>query len=170
MERLFRLFAIVCIAVIFFSCSKDEKGAPGSRSGYAPSFVLPDFKNNRISLDDYKNKVVMLEFFASWCPPCKLSAAGVEPIYEKYRDRGFAVIAISLDKGSDAAADVEAFVRELGITYPALMDDGRTSRKYGVVSIPTSFIIDRQGKLRSRHDGLTADFREALSREIEALL
>ncbi|HEX8949790.1 MAG TPA: TlpA disulfide reductase family protein [Dissulfurispiraceae bacterium] len=133
-------------------------------------FVLAGPNNNRVSLGDYKGKVVMLEFFATWCPPCQMAAPDVESVYEKYKDRGFVVLAVSIDEGSDRAAAVGSFVKDLHLTYPVLLDDGKTSGQYGVSSIPTSYIIDRQGKLRNKHVGLLPDYAATLSKEIEALL
>lgn len=170
MRRLFRFVLILCLAIVCFSCSKGEKGAASTENSAAPSFVLADLNNNKVSLDTYKGKVVMLEFFASWCPPCQMSAPDVKSIYEKYRGRGLVVLAVSLDGGTEAKAAVSSFVKEFGLTYPALMDDGKTSKQYGVISIPTSFIIDRKGKIRNKHIGLIPDFSNTLSKEIEALL
>ncbi|MBI3592077.1 MAG: TlpA family protein disulfide reductase [Nitrospirae bacterium] len=169
MVRLSHFILIASIVFVFFSCAKSEKGAVGN-SDAAPSFVLADLKSNKVSLSDYKGRIVMLEFFASWCPPCQVSAPDIKSVYEKYRDRGFVVLAISIDKGTDAAAAAGFFMREFGLSYPALIDDGEVSRRYGVVSIPTSFIIDRQGKVRSKHIGLSPDFKNTLSKEIETLL
>ncbi len=169
MNKLFYTILILSTAVTFFSCSKGEQGAVSEKSA-APSFVLSDLQKHQVSLENYKNRVVMLEFFASWCPPCQMSAPEIKSVYEKYKDKGFVVLAISIDKGPDAAGAVSSFVKEFDLPYPALMDDGKASRQYGVVSIPTSVVIDKQGRIRSRHIGLSPDFSKALSKEIEALL
>lgn len=170
MKRLLHFVVAVCLAASFFSCSKGDKGAASIDNSAAPSFVLTDLNNNKVSLDAYRNRVVMVEFFATWCPPCRMSAPDIKSVYEKYKDKGFVVLAVSIDQGPDAKAVVSSFVKEFGLGHPVLLDDGQTSTRYGVVSIPTSFIIDKQGIIRSKHIGLMPDFAGALSKEIEALL
>ncbi|MBF0507091.1 MAG: TlpA family protein disulfide reductase [Nitrospirae bacterium] len=164
-------FVLVSLAVAaFFSCSKTENGVGVRDTDAAPSFVLSTVKSDRISLDNYKGKVVMVEFFATWCPPCRTAAPEMESIYEKYRDKGFVVLAVSIDEGPTAVSAVSKFVKEFNITYPVLLDDGKASRQYQLISIPTSFIVDKQGKLRNKHIGLSPDFTESVSKEIETLL
>ncbi len=164
-------FVLVSLAVAaLFSCSKTEHGVSVKDTDAAPSFVLSTVKSDRVSLDNYKGKVVMLQFFATWCPPCRMEAPEVESVYEKYRDKGFVVLAVSIDEGPTAASAVSKFAKEFNITYPVLLDDGKVSRQYQLISIPTSFIIDKQGKLRNKHIGLGPDFTESVSKEIEALL
>ncbi|MFZ5996596.1 MAG: peroxiredoxin family protein [Nitrospirota bacterium] len=170
MKKPLSLFVIIGIAVALFSCSKGEKGAVETKAGPAPSFVLADLNNHKVSLKDYSGKVVLLEFFATWCPPCQMAALELKAVYEKYRDKGFVVLAISIDEGPEAVSMVRAFAADHGLSFPLLLDDGSVSRQYGVISIPTSVIIDRQGTIRSSHMGLPPDFSAVLSKEIEALL
>jgi thiol-disulfide isomerase/thioredoxin len=158
------------LVLTFLSCSRTENGAAVSSTGAAPSFILSTVKSDRVSLDDFRGKVVMIEFFASWCPPCQMIAPEIKSVYEKYRDKGFIVLAISIDHGPTAVSAVNNFVKMFALPYPVLFDDGKVSRQYQVISIPTSFIIDKQGKLRSKHIGLLPDFSDTLSREIETLL
>jgi len=166
MKRFCYFFAATVVAVLFLSCSRTEKAAVGS----AHTFVLTTIKNNRLNLNDYKGKVVMLEFFASWCPPCQTVAPDLKSIYEKYMGKGFVVLAIAMDDGPEALSAVNSFVNEFGIPYPVMIDDGTVSRQYQVISIPTSFIIDKDGNIRDKHIGLLPDFASTLSKEIETLL
>jgi len=170
MRKVFYFVLISLAVTVFLSCSKKENGEALRSADAAPSFVLSTVKGDRISLDNYRGKVVMLDFFASWCPPCRMATPEVKSIYQKYRDKGFVVVAIAIDEGPAAAASVRDFVKELDIPYPVLLDDGNTSREYQVISIPTSVIIDKEGKIRSRHIGLSPDFTDTVSKEIEALL
>ncbi len=170
MKKLFYFVLILNVAFSLLSCSKSEHGAVSGTSAAAPSFTLSDLQKHTVSLEDYKNRVVMLEFFASWCPPCRMSAPEIKSVYEKYKDKGLVVLAISIDKGPDAEDAVRSFVKEFDLPYPALMDDGKASSRYGVVSIPTSVVIDKQGNIRNRHIGLSPDFSTTLSKEVEALL
>lgn len=169
MKRPFLCVLLVFTAFITISCSEKERVAVPVNSA-APLFSLTDIYNRKVGLSDYKGKVVMLEFFASWCAPCRLTASDIRSVYEKYRSRGFVVLAISIDEGPDAASAVEAFVKEFRLSFPAMLDNGKISRQYGVVGIPTSVIIDRHGTVIKKHIGVQPDMPAMLSREIEALL
>jgi thiol-disulfide isomerase/thioredoxin len=163
------LFLAALVVITFTSCSKTEEGTAVGNV-VAPLFNLPTVQSDKVGLNDYKGKVVLLEFFASWCPPCRMVAPEIKSIYKKYKDKGFVVLAVSIDSGPNAAAAVRNFVKEFAISYPVALDDGTASRQYQIISIPTSFLIDKQGKLRSKHIGLLPDFATAISSEIETLL
>ena len=170
MKKGFYFFLVVLAVASFLSCKRTEKEAAVSSNGAAPSFILSTVKGDRAGLNDYRGKVVMLEFFASWCPPCQIAAPEIKSIYEKYKDKGFVVLAIAIDEGPTAVSAVSKFVKEFDIHYPVLLNDGKVSSQYHVISIPTSFIIDKQGKLNNTHIGLGPDFTDTLSKEIEGLL
>jgi len=111
----------------------------------AQDFTLQDINNKTVSLSDYKNKVVILNFFATWCPPCRSEIPDFVELMDKYNEKGLAIIGICLDKDIDTARE---FVHENNINYPVLLDDGGVSEKYGPVgSIPTTFIIGRDGNI-----------------------
>ena len=167
MKRLYYLFVATFVVVLFLSCSRTEKAVVGSAP---PPFVLSTIKSERLNLNDYRGKVVMLEFFASWCPPCQMVAPELKSIYEKYREKGFVVLAIAMDDGPNALPAVKNFVSEFEIPYPVMIDDGTVSKQYQVISIPTSFIIDKEGNIRDKHIGLLPDLASTLSKEIETLL
>jgi len=97
-------------------------------------------------------------------------APELKSIYEKYRGKGLVVLGIAIDDGREALPAVKNFVNEFGIPFPVMIDDGTVSRKYQVISIPTSFIIDKEGKIRDKHIGLLPDLASTLSKEIETLL
>ncbi len=170
MKRLLYFFLAAFIVATSLSCSRSEKGSAGGSADTAPAFVLPTINNAKMSLSEYRGRVVMVEFFASWCPPCQMVAPEIKGIYEKYKDKGFVVLAVSIDEGPNALPAVSHFIKDYGIPYPVLLDDGTVSRKYQVISIPTSFLVDKQGKLRNKHIGLLPDFANTLSREIDILL
>jgi len=110
----------------------------------APDFSLVDINGKTVSLSDFSGKAVILDFFASWCPPCKQEVPDFIELEKAYGDKGFAMIGVALEK-ADAAG---AFAGKVGINYPVLVDDGKTSEAYGPIrSIPTTFIIDKSGKI-----------------------
>lgn len=165
-KRLYYFFVATFIVVLFLSCSRTEKTVGGS----APPFVLSTINSRTLDLKEYRGNVVMLEFFASWCPPCQMVAPELKSIYEKYHGKGFVVLAIAIDDGPNASSAVNDFVNEFRIPYPVMIDDGSVSRRYQVISIPTSFIIDKEGNIRNEHVGVLPDLASTLSAEIETLL
>ena len=117
-----------------------------------PDFTLPDLAGNAVSLSKYKGQVVLLNFWATWCPPCRLEMPTMEKAYQKYRDQGFAVVAVSVDAGPESA--VRHFLEELDLSFQVLLDpDMETLRMFRSFSLPTTIIIDRQGFIRSREMG-----------------
>jgi peroxiredoxin len=118
----------------------------------APDFTLPDLEGNQISLSTYKGRVVLLNFWATWCPPCRLEMPTMEKAYRKYRDKGFEVVAVSVDAGPKSS--VKSFLRELGLSFQVLLDpDMEILRAYRGFSLPMTVVIDRQGVIRSRELG-----------------
>lgn len=171
MDKVKRLLLPACLLLLIFSvfsCSRDgDKAVDGGR---AQDFTLSDINGNKITLSEMRGKVVMIEFWATWCPPCRQSIPDLNTIFNKYKDRGFVLLAISLDKGSDAQSLIMSFIKEYPMAYTVLLDNGDTGRKYGVSSIPTSFIIDKTGRIANKHIGYSPNSASAISQEIEALL
>lgn len=114
----------------------------------APSFSLKNRAGNLVKLEDNRGKVVLLNFWASWCIPCKEEMPIIQTAYEKYRDQGLVVLGINMTDIDDRQA-IEKFIQDTGVTFPILLDEsGSTSSDYRVISIPTSFFIDRAGIIR----------------------
>ncbi|TAN44080.1 MAG: TlpA family protein disulfide reductase [Nitrospirae bacterium] len=174
MRRLFPLLVFIALALQITACSQKGNEAektqqPGRSSS---SFTLIGLDGKKTGFDEFKGKVVLLEFFATWCYPCEVAAPDIQHIYNKYKDKGFTVVAVSEDEGPGAAAAVKKYVQDLGISYPVFMDDakGGAAKHYGIFGLPTSFIIDREGRVAAKHSGLSPDMLNEMSREIETLL
>jgi peroxiredoxin len=107
-------------------------------------FTLSDLQGNPWHLRDLKGKVVLVNFWATWCPPCRKEMPDLQALYDKYSDQGFLVVSIS----DEEAAKVQPFITERKITYPVLLDPGRkVNELFQVEGIPKSFVYDRRGKL-----------------------
>ncbi len=118
----------------------------------APDFVLKDLNGRSARLSDFRGKVVLLNFWATWCPTCVGERAALERLWETHRPRGFVVLAVSIDRSS--AAMVKSFVESHRLSFPVLHDrDDRVSPDYGVRGVPTSFLVTREGVIAYRVAG-----------------
>ena len=109
-----------------------------------PPLALRDLAGRQHALADYRGKVVLVNFWATWCKPCEEEMPGMERLYQKYKDKGLVVLAISQD--ADGAGAVPPFVKKHGLTFPIGLDPKMSvSASYGVWALPSTFIIDRQG-------------------------
>lgn len=133
----------------------------------APNFSLQDADGRTVQLSDYKGKVVLLNFWATWCGPCKVEIPWFVEFERKHKDKGFAVVGVSMD--DDGWQAVKPFVSELGINYRILMGSDSIAQLYGGVdSLPTTFVIDREGRIATVHVGLVS--KRSYERDIDEIL
>lgn len=160
-----RKLAIAFIAAMLLSaCVLGEKG--DVKSAQAPDFTLQDLDGRSISLSGLRGRVVILDFWATWCLPCREAIPAVEHWHKTYGDRGLVVLGISLDEGNWDA--VRSLRDEYGITYSILKGDYEIERKYMVRTIPMFVIIDREGNIQRRYIGGGAE--EEIEKDIQSLL
>ena len=134
----------------------------------APDFVLKDIDGNEAKLADFKGKVVLIDFWASWCGPCKRAMPHIQRIYEKYKDKDVVVLGINTRESQEGK--VEPFLKEHKITYRILVDnDGKVAKQYSVRGIPALFLIDKEGLIQFKHTGFRENLFDVLSGEIEML-
>lgn len=123
--------------------------APPDMGSQAPDFQLIDLQGNWQALPDYRGKVVLLNFWATWCGPCRVEMPSMERVYQDLKNEGFAILAISSDPQGSIVT--RPFVAAQGLTFPILHDsDYQVSGSYGVRTLPMSFLIDRNGTLTQR--------------------
>jgi cytochrome c biogenesis protein CcmG, thiol:disulfide interchange protein DsbE len=137
----------------------------GSGDEPAPAFNLLTLDGDSVSLESLRGQVVLVNFWASWCPPCRVEMPGFERVYRARRDEGFVIVGIATDR--HAEADIRAFVAEHDITYPILLATPEVIRDYGGVrALPESFLVDRGGRIRHRVVGYFAEpaLRSAVAR------
>ncbi|MGB9611820.1 MAG: redoxin domain-containing protein [Bryobacteraceae bacterium] len=175
MLRLFAgLASVVALAVALGGCaSLVSKGEPArdvrksSERKLAPDFELRDVNGKTIRLSDYRGQVVLLNFWATWCGPCKIEIPWFVEFQRTFKDRGFTVIGVSVDE--DGWEAVRPFLAARQVNYPVVIATPEVETKYGgVEALPMSFLIDRDGRIASTHVGLVT--KKTYEDEIRQLL
>jgi peroxiredoxin len=144
-------------------------GSVGTAVGDAPPpFALPDLAGQSVSLTDFQGKVVVLDLWATWCPPCRQEIPFLVGLYEEFKDQGLVVVGVGLDQGG--AGVLKPFVASNRVSYPILVGNPDVQKLYGVTGIPATFIIGRDGKIAATHVGFAPSMEEGLRAEIVKLL
>jgi thiol-disulfide isomerase/thioredoxin len=154
---------LVLAAICAFNASAASVGES------APQFTLPMLQQDQqVALQAFSGKVIYLDFWASWCAPCRISFPLLNRLHEKLKAQGFEVVAINLDEDK---AKAEQFLKELPVGFTVLHDsNGEWADRYVVESMPTSFIIDKHGVIQHIHHGFTSDDINGLEQKITQLL
>jgi cytochrome c biogenesis protein CcmG, thiol:disulfide interchange protein DsbE len=132
----------------------------------APDFTLPQLDGQRLSLSSYRGKIVLLDFWATWCVPCREEIPHFVELQKKYGNRGLQIVGVSMDDSSDP---VRPFYQRFQMNYPVVMGNARIGELYGgVLGLPIAFLIDRDGHIHAKHIGATDP--EIFDKEITHLL
>lgn len=146
-RKIWILVALVSLSVLLFLSFFSSNYLKHLPTGeLAPGFSLPDLSGQERSLEEFKGQVVLLNFWATWCGPCRHEMPSLEALHRKYRDRGFTVLGLSLDTGG--RDDIEPFLKKIPLSFPILLDNQfKVSDRYGFHRIPESVLLDRNGKI-----------------------
>jgi thiol-disulfide isomerase/thioredoxin len=138
----------------------------------APDVTFKDLQGKQFRLADYRGKVVIVNFWAEWCPPCKIEIPHLVSLYNKYKDQGLMIFGVAIDSKNDEVIRKKA--QELGVNYPVVNGDNeraRVRRSFPPIrGVPASFIINKQGMLYSTHTGFNPQIVEQIEAEIKTLL
>ncbi|MFH1877689.1 MAG: redoxin domain-containing protein [Candidatus Omnitrophota bacterium] len=158
------LLSILFLSFGLLSC---QQSSAVNAASMAPKFSLKDMDGKTFDLSDTKGKVVIVDFWATWCPPCRMEIPHFQSLYEEYKDKGLVVVGVALDRsGLDA---VKSFVRENRVTYPVVMGNDDLADAYGGIrGIPTTFVLDREGRIVEKYVGYRD--REVFEDAIKPLL
>lgn len=139
---------------------------PARSCKVAPDFTLNDAKGALVRLSDYKGKVVLLDFWATWCHGCKIEIPWYMEFQSKYKDKGLSVIGVAMD--DDGWKSVRPFVEEQKINYVIVVGNENVGKQYEIDQMPVTLLIDRHGKIAASHAGMVE--KAAFEKEIQALL
>jgi thiol-disulfide isomerase/thioredoxin len=132
----------------------------------APKLVLKDLEGHTVDLESLKGKVVIVDFWATWCEPCQVMIPWLEEFHNRYASQGLEIVGVSMD---DDVKDVKPFVDKAKMNYPILFGNDAIADAWGgVFGLPTSFMIDRQGKIRATHQGLVG--KDVIEKDIRSML
>lgn len=145
--------AVIAVAAVALGLGVYSRSHRTARVRVAPDFTLPQLNGQPLTLSSYRGKVVLLDFWATWCVPCREETPHLVELQQKYGDRGLQVIGVSMDDSSDP---VPAFYQLFHMNYPVVMGNAKTGEDYGgVLGLPIAFVIGRDGLIREKHIGST---------------
>lgn len=159
---------LVSLAAIFALISSGSIASSGLAGQAAPDFALKSASGANLRLSEYRGEVVMINFWATWCGPCRQEMPHLEDLYNRYQRVGFNLLGVNIDDDSRRAMQM---VQELGVTFPVLFDEKKeVSKLYSVEAMPVTLLLDRSGTVRHIHLGYQPGFEEKYLTEIRALL
>ena len=163
--------ALLALAAASVSCAGGQDGGGRRSAGDAPDFALRDLSGRTVRLSDHRGKVVLVNFWATWCVPCRVELPHLERLYRQYAPQGLVVLGVSID-GPESAAEVDPQARRYGLTFPVLMDqDTRVVALYNPKkTAPFTVIIGRDGAVVHRREGYHAGDEVEVEADLKALL
>lgn len=174
MSRIQAAAAALALALVMAGCSRPSKEPtsdlkPETQRKPAPNFSLKDADGKLVNLTDFRGKVVLVNFWATWCGPCEAEIPWFVEFEKKYKDRGFAVLGVSMD--DDGWKSVRPYVASHKINYRIVIGSEVVSQQFGDINaLPTSFVLDREGRIASSHEGLIdkVDYQNEIVKLLEA--
>jgi peroxiredoxin len=159
--------ALLALIASLAGCTLPSKSPSGSSGQPAPAFSLPNLDGKQVSLNDFANKVVVVDFWATWCGPCRQEIPHLNKLYENYRGKGFEIVGISMD--TDGTESVKKFAKEFRMEYTIVMGNDNVAQDYGLTGYPTTFILDRKGKIVKKFRGFDDSFAPEMEKTIKQL-
>jgi cytochrome c biogenesis protein CcmG/thiol:disulfide interchange protein DsbE len=167
-SRLARAILLVAAAAALLAVVLRARrpGGEAARARLAPDFALTDMESRRLAMADLKGKVVLVDFWATWCEPCRVEIPAFVSLQSRYGPQGLQIVGISLDDDSTSVKDFYARYR---MNYPVAMGSAALAEQFGgILGLPVAFLIDRSGRIRAKHVGQTEP--AVFEKEIQGLL
>ena len=157
---------ILVVAAMLFAAGQIQ--AASTAAGPAPDFTLKSNSGKNIKLSELRGQVVMINFWASWCGPCRQEMPLLDQLYKRYQPMGFTLLGVNVEEDSSAA---DKILKEIPVSFPVLYDNkSKVSESYQVQAMPSTFLIDRDGKLRYLHKGYRPGTEEDYQKQIRELI
>lgn len=138
---------VLTFGIVWLQSSKYEPLTVGKP---APDFLLPNLDDKTVKLSDYRGKVIFLNFWATWCKPCREEMPSMEVMHKSFEKDGLVVLAVSIDRVT-TKKDIPPFIKSMNLTFPVLVDSwGQTDKRYKLMGVPETYIIDQDGILREK--------------------
>ena len=165
-ESLRRFGAVALVILSSFPLATAGDATPVNLRKTAPDFTLVNSKGASVRLSGYKGKVVLLDFWATWCHGCKTEIPWYMEFQQKYRDKGLSVIGVAMDE--DGWKSVKPYIEETKINYTIVVGNEELAKKYGADSLPVTLLIDRDGKIAESHSGMVD--KAAFEKDVRTLV
>ncbi len=163
-----RIFAARCAASLALPLLTHSARAAVTPSSAAPDFTLRTMGGPNLRLQEQRGQVVLVNFWATWCGPCRQEMPHLNKLYDKYHSAGFVLLGVNVDDNSQHASEV---AQKMGLQFPVLLDsDKAVSRLYDLSTMPTTVLIDRDGRVRHVHNGYLAGYEDLYDKQIRGLL
>ncbi len=154
--------------VVFCAAALASAPAGSKIEGVAPDFALKSASGENIRLSELRGQVVMINFWASWCGPCRQEMPHLEALYQRYEPLGFALLGVNVEKDRRKA---DKMLADLSLSFPVLFDSrNEVSELYEVIAMPSTVIIDRSGKVRHVHHGYKPGYEETYQEQVRSLV
>jgi peroxiredoxin len=158
-----RLIAVLIIGACFMPYTLAEE-----IQGKAPDFTLKSQNGDNIKLSELRGKVILINFWASWCGPCRQEMPELDQLYQHYRSLGFTILGVNVEENSDAA---KSLLKDVRVTFPILFDNtNKVSDLYKVQGMPSTIIVDRDGNKRYRYIGYQHGYEQEYQKQIRNLI
>lgn len=158
-----KMIVLFAASFLFVSAAQAEV-----LEGMAPDFTLKSRSGENVKLSEFRGDVVMINFWASWCAPCRQEMPLLEDMYKKYSDLGFVLLGVNVEEDSSKAADL---LKEIPVSFPVLYDNTNSvTQLYKVVAMPSTVMVDRDGKMRYLHRGYLPGYEAEYIKQIKELV
>jgi peroxiredoxin len=167
MKSLMQLTGICCRGLLLVALLVAPAHS-GSSGGAAPDFTLESREGGTVTLSELKGQVVLINFWATWCGPCRKEMPLLEQLYQRYEPLGFTLLGVNVE---EQAGDAEKFLGEVPVSFPVLWDpENQVSKLYDVSAMPSTVLVDRQGNMRFLHHGYQEGYENAYQDQIRTLV